>query len=253
MGRILVAAPDAHQRAELANAFRIGGNTVEEAPDAATCLRSLEAKAFQALVLHPGLPGLEESRLLHNIRRNPDLAPMKVSLLAHGMTPALWEFLGRQFFDLVVEEEGAVAAGTLAAGVAAGALTRSQTLADAGEEPMRRKRILVVEDEPTYCLLLGTEFQALGWSTVGATSAEAGLELLGQGDVDAVLSDINLPGMEGDELAHRLRQDYPDLKVVLMTGMPKDRYPKVPDGIPILPKPISVRELMKAMRFLKLQ
>jgi DNA-binding response OmpR family regulator len=250
MGRILVAAPDAALRAELAKAFRIAGNTVEEAPDAATCLRTLEAKGFQALVLHPALPGLEESRLLHNIRRNPELAAMKVSLLASGMTPALWEFLGRQFFDLVVEEEGVQAAGTLAAGVTDGALSRPKTAGEAGGVE-RRKRILVVEDEPTYCLLLGTEFQALGWATVGATSAEAGLELLGNGDVDAVLSDIDLPGMMGNELAERLRQDYPELKVILMTGMPKDRYPKVPAGIPILPKPISVRELMKAMRFLK--
>jgi len=250
LARILVAAPDARNREELAKAFRVSGNSVQEAADASACLQALERKAPDALVLDPRLPGLEEFRLLHRIRRDPALASMKVSLLAHGMTPALWEHLGRQFFDLVVEEEGAGAAGALAAGVAAGGPPRRK---GAGKKAaaVTARRILVVEDEPTYCLLLGNQFQSMGWTTVGADSAEAALDHLRREKVDAVLSDINLPGMEGNELAERVRRDHPEVKVVLMTGMPQDRYPAVPKEVPILPKPISVRELMSAMRFLK--
>lgn len=68
--------------------------------------------------------------------------------------------------------------------------------------------------------------------------------------MEAVLSDINLPGMDGVEFAKRVRMGHPGVKVVLMTGMPRDRYPTPPEGVPILPKPISVKQLMAAMRFL---
>jgi CheY-like chemotaxis protein len=262
---ILVATADREERRTLAQAFRVTGNKVVEVEDAGGTLELLEQQPPDALVLDPRLPGLEISQLLRHIRRNPALTRMKVSLLAHDMDAKLWEFLGRQFFDVVVEQHGIDAAGFLAAGGETArpgrtgakatrggtgktkALRKTQALSRDGEV----RRILVVEDEPTYCVLLGTEFQALGWTTVGVDSAEAGLEILKKDKIDAALSDINLPGMPGNEFAAVVRRDFPKVKIVLMSGMPQDRYPKVPKEIPILPKPISVRELMSAMRFLK--
>ena len=263
MAIILVATADTDERTAVARAYRVTGHAVVEAADAASCLRQLEKKTPAALVLDPRLPGLEASALLRAIRRTPALAGMRVSLLAHDMDAGLWEFLGRQFFDVVVEARGAAAAGQLALGDAApaapaksapstgarGAKTRApkKSKAAAADAP---RRILVVEDEPTYGLLLGTEFGALGWATVCATSAEQALELLEREPVDAVLSDVNLPGMDGCELAFTLRKSRPKLKVMLMTGMPRDRIPKMPPDTPLLPKPISVRQLTAAMRYL---
>lgn len=254
MAKILIAVADPAERKTLSGAFRLTGNSVVEASDAATCLEFLEKQPPEALVLDPRLPGLDASQLLRNVRRNPALAGMRVSLLARDMDARLWEFLGRQFFDVVVEGQGAEAAGFLAASSVAargkkGPKTKSGKKTEVGTPPARR--ILVVEDEPTYGLLLGTEFQALGWQTVGVDSAEAGLAALKKDKTDAVLSDINLPGMLGSEFAFRVREQYPDVKIVLMTGMPKDRYPRVPKDVPVLPKPISVKELMAAMRFLR--
>ena len=255
MPNVLVAVSDSVDRKTVADAFRLTGNGVVEAADAGACLEILEKQPPEALVLDPRLPGLEASQLLRHLRRNPALAAMRVSLLAHSMDSKQWEFLGRQFFDLVVEQTGIDAAGVLAA---PGPTPRPRKSAKStrvlkktleGKDDVRR--ILVVEDEPTYCILLGTEFQAYGWATLGADCAETGIEMLKNEKVDAVLSDINLPGMMGSELAFKVRKEYPRVKVVLMTGMPKDRYPKVPKDVPILPKPISVKELMSAMRFIR--
>jgi CheY-like chemotaxis protein len=254
LAKILIAAADPEERKTLSSAFRLTGNTVVEAADAASCLEILEKQPPEALVLDPRLPGLDASQLLRHVRRNPALAGMRVSLLARDMDAALWEFLGRQFFDVVVEGKAAEAAGILAAGSVGargrkGPKTKAGKTTVVGTAPVRR--ILVVEDEPTYGLLLGTEFQALGWQTVSVDSAEAGLAALKKEKIDAVLSDINLPGMLGSEFAFRVREQYPEVKVVLITGMPKDRYPRVPKDVPVLPKPISVKELMAAMRFLR--
>jgi len=260
---ILIAVTDAAERRAVAAGYRITGNIVIEAGDAGDCLEMLEKQPPDALVIDPRLPGLEASQLLRHVRRNPALVTMRVSLLAHDMDAKLWEFLGRQFFDVVVEESGVDAAGVLAAGPAPskarkGPKTRAgkktevpggttRTGGAAGET----RRILVVEDEPTYCLLLGREFQAMGWQAVGVNSAEAGLEALKTEKVEAVLSDINLPGMTGSDFAFQVRAHHPEIKIILMTGMPRDRYPKVPKDVPVLPKPISVKELMAAMRFMR--
>jgi DNA-binding response OmpR family regulator len=255
LARILIAAADPEERKSLGSAFRVTGNVVVEAPDAGTCLDILLKQPPDALVLDPRLPGLEVSQLLRQMRRNPSLNGMRVSLLAHDMDAKLWEFLGRQFFDLVVEERGPEAAGVLAAppepgrgrkGPKTGGAKKTEAAAK-----VESRRILVVEDEPTYSLLLGTEFRAIGWQTVRVESAEAGLEALQRETFDAVLSDINLPGMKGNDFALKVRAAYPGVKVLLMTGMPKDRCPKVPKDVPVLPKPISVKELMAAMRFLR--
>jgi CheY-like chemotaxis protein len=254
---ILIAVADASERRSIASGYRLTGNTVVEAADGGACLDLLEKQPPDALVIDPRLPGLEASRLFRHIRRNPSLAAMRVSLLAHDMDAKLWEFLGRQFFDVVVEERGVDAAGALAAGPAPPKARRGPKsraarkteapVAGAGEV----RRILVVEDEPTYCILLGREFQALGWQPIGVNSAEAGIEALAKETVDAILSDINLPGMGGNEFAFKVRERYPGVKIVLMTGMAEDRYPRVPKDVPVLPKPISVKELMAAMRFMK--
>jgi CheY-like chemotaxis protein len=251
---VLIAVVDPEERRTVASGYRLTGNDVLEAADAAACLAHLEKSHPDALVLDPRLPGLEDSQLLRIVRRSPALSGMKVSLLAHDMDADRWEFLGRQFFDVVVEESGVDLAGALAAGPSpakkrrtGGARTsKSMASAEGGS-----KTILVVEDEPTYGVLLGTEFRAMGWETLGAESGEAALEVLRAEKVEAVLSDINLPGMGGGELAFKLRSEMPAVKVVLMTGLPRDRYPKVPKDVPILPKPISVKELMAAMKFMQ--
>jgi DNA-binding response OmpR family regulator len=252
LARILIASADRELRATLARAYRVTGHSVVEALGAAACMDALGKKPPDALILDPRLPGLEASRLLRNVRRNPALAEMRVSLLAHDMDAGLWEFLGRQFFDLVVEEAGAEAAGVLAAGESSRTPTRprAKTRKAKTEVSAAPRRILLVEDEPTYALLLGTEFQAQGWKTASVESGEAALEHLARGPVDAVLSDVNLPGMDGCALAFALLERFPAVKVVLMTGLPKEKVPKMPPRVPLLPKPISVRQLMAAMRFL---
>jgi DNA-binding response OmpR family regulator len=255
---IVIAVADRDERDAVARAYRVTGHTVLEAGDANACLQALEKKSPDALVLDPRLPGLEASSLLRNVRRNPALVGLRVSLLAHDMDPGQWEFLGRQFFDLVVEQRGAEAAGLLAAGEirppapaktgrGAKGRTGKRSKAAAADAP---RRILVVEDELNYGVLLRTEFSALGWSTVSAESAEAALELIEKDTFDAVLSDVHLPGMDGCELAFTLRRTRPGVKVLLMTGLPRDRVPGAPPDTPVLPKPISVRQLMAAMRYL---
>ena len=89
-----------------------------------------------------------------------------------------------------------------------------------GETAAVRKRILVVDDEPSVRLLVQRVLERAGYAAQLCDSAEAALEHLAQHPVDLVLVDQNLPQMSGLELVQRLRVSRGGLPVVMMTGAP---------------------------------
>jgi DNA-binding NtrC family response regulator len=78
--------------------------------------------------------------------------------------------------------------------------------------------ILIVEDEPKMRRLLELNLGEDGASTFSAGDAEAGLKILRQEPVDLVLTDFKLPGMNGMEFLHAIRQINADIPVVMMTA-----------------------------------
>lgn len=82
----------------------------------------------------------------------------------------------------------------------------------------RPSRVLVVDDEPNMCRILGKVLSAHGHEVRTATSAEEGLRLLEQVEVDAVLTDVRMPGMDGIEFLRRVKGLQADLSVIIMTA-----------------------------------
>lgn len=92
----------------------------------------------------------------------------------------------------------------------------SGALADAGT---RRQRILVVDDEAVIRLLF-KDLLGKDYDFHEAETAEAALELLAASSFDLLISDKNLPGLSGLDLAQRAKASWPQVKVMLMTGYP---------------------------------
>jgi CheY-like chemotaxis protein len=94
----------------------------------------------------------------------------------------------------------------------------SPTAAAPAPAPSRR-RLLVVDDEDiirsVFKDLMGRECEVLE-----APTAEEALETLKQGPVDLIVTDKNLPGLSGLELAQQARRLDPSSRVILMTGYP---------------------------------
>ncbi len=75
-----------------------------------------------------------------------------------------------------------------------------------------KKKILVVEDERTLCLLYEEELSKEGYDITAVTDAEAALAKLAQGSFDLIITDIRMPGKNGIELITQimgLRKDIP--------------------------------------------
>ncbi len=78
--------------------------------------------------------------------------------------------------------------------------------------------ILVVDDEPEILDSLQRQLRNQGYSIATATSAADALVLLAGGGIDLLLTDIDMPGMNGLELAALVRRKYPEVARMLLTG-----------------------------------
>lgn len=78
--------------------------------------------------------------------------------------------------------------------------------------------LLAVDDEPNILAALRRLFRTTGWRILTAGHADEALELLATEPVNAVLSDMRMPGMDGVQLLERVAQGWPDAARLLLTG-----------------------------------
>jgi response regulator RpfG family c-di-GMP phosphodiesterase len=78
--------------------------------------------------------------------------------------------------------------------------------------------LLAVDDEPNILAALRRVFRATGWRILTAATAEEALALLAAQPVDAVLSDMRMPGVDGVQLLEQVSQRWPRTARLLLTG-----------------------------------
>ena len=81
-----------------------------------------------------------------------------------------------------------------------------------------RRRLLIVDDDATIRDSLTEALADASTEVVAAESAERALSLVGADDIDVVLTDVRMAGLDGVELLRLLRERAPDIDVVLMTA-----------------------------------
>lgn len=78
--------------------------------------------------------------------------------------------------------------------------------------------VLIVDDEPDVCLGLKHIVKSLGCNVKTANSAETALTMFEIERFDLVLSDVSMPGMQGNELLKAIKKRWPFTEVILITG-----------------------------------
>ena len=81
-----------------------------------------------------------------------------------------------------------------------------------------KPRILIVDDDPGTLASLSRAFALEGYTAITRRSAARALERLQEEPVDAILSDVVMPEMDGLEFLARVKERAPDVPVILMSG-----------------------------------
>lgn len=111
--------------------------------------------------------------------------------------------------------------------------------------------VLIVDDEPIISQQLERLFAQSEYKSGSVSSAEKALERLEAEDIDLLVTDIVLPGLSGVELTKKVRELYPDVPVIVMTG-----YAEIGTAVEVLKlgasdyivKPFSAAAIQESVR-----
>ncbi|MCU0573470.1 MAG: sigma-54 dependent transcriptional regulator [Syntrophobacteraceae bacterium] len=78
--------------------------------------------------------------------------------------------------------------------------------------------LLIIDDEKNYLLVLEDLLAEEGYEVITAESAEKGLEIVRSSDLDVVVTDMKMPGMDGMALLEHCHAEKPDLPLIMMTA-----------------------------------
>jgi two-component system KDP operon response regulator KdpE len=112
-------------------------------------------------------------------------------------------------------------------------------------------KVLIVDDEPSIRRVIRTTFGTLGFDIAEAVTGEQALPLLHSANFDAVLLDVNMPGMGGIEACREIRRQFPRLSVLMLTvrDTEDDKVEALNAGADdYVTKPFPIRELVARVR-----
>jgi two-component system cell cycle sensor histidine kinase/response regulator CckA len=106
--------------------------------------------------------------------------------------------------------------------------------------------ILIAEDEAVVRNVVRIALEAEGYFVLAACDGEEALTLSRKypGEIHAVLSDVNMPRLDGLQLRSALLRERPGVRTMLMSG----QVDLSPDAIPFIQKPFGPTELKQRMR-----
>ena len=125
-------------------------------------------------------------------------------------------------------------------------------------EPLRAKpggrTVLLVDDEEGVRRLAVRALSKAGWTVLHAGSGDAALTMLSDrasdAPIDAIVSDVIMPGMDGVTLVRAVRMLYPSLPAILASGYAEDAVhgDLATEAITFVPKPYKLKALIAALQ-----
>jgi two-component system, response regulator PdtaR len=112
--------------------------------------------------------------------------------------------------------------------------------------------VLVVEDEPLLRMLAVEVVEEAGFIAIEAQDADEAVILLeSRTDITLLFTDINMPGsMDGLKLAHAVRDRWPPIKILVVSGQQRLQSSDLPSNSCFLGKPYQASALVDELRSL---
>ncbi len=129
----------------------------------------------------------------------------------------------------------------------------SDEIEETGELPTGTETILLVEDEDYIREFVAEILEEHGYNVLQAEDGQDALDLIADTTpvIDLLFTDVRMPRIKGPELAERMLQTYPDLRVILVSGYADDKTIRdaiSADQTAFVQKPFNVPTLIKKVR-----
>ncbi|MEA0638102.1 response regulator [Xanthomonas campestris pv. campestris] len=115
----------------------------------------------------------------------------------------------------------------------------------------RSQRILLVDDADVVRMMVSEVLSDAGYHVIEAENADGALaQLRADAQIDMVVSDVGLPGMNGRDMADVARDLRPGLPILFITGYAENaatRQEFLAEGMALLPKPFSLNDLLNTV------
>ncbi|WP_242140349.1 PAS domain-containing protein [Sphingomonas sp. TREG-RG-20F-R18-01] len=259
---VLVVEDDAEVRDTVVEILSDLGYSVLKAVDAASGLSVIESGiAIDMLFTDVVMPGTMKSPELARKARErlPNIAVLFTSgytenSIVHGgkldagiellSKPYTREALARKFKHVLANQRQRKAGATTGT-PAPSVVTPVAAPVIAPVPMMKRGTILLVEDDGMIRMNTAEMLQQSGFVVVDAASAEEAMAALHTVPIDALVTDVNLPGLSGPELASKARELRPDVRIVFATG--DTAAANTDAGAVLLSKPYDATDLVAAV------
>ncbi len=112
---------------------------------------------------------------------------------------------------------------------------------------MSKKRILVIDDETDVRHTITMLLEFWGHEVVEAVDGPAALKIFQPGEFDIVTTDYVMPGMNGVEVARRLKDLQPDLPILMITAFPSEISLGKNPADALVSKPFTIEQLHQGL------
>ena len=245
--RIVVAEDSRLQRRTWTGALRTEGYEVIEAEDGLLGLEAVRRERPDLLLTDVEMPHMTGYELCAAVKSDPELSSIPVVIpttlggfdqIRRGFEAGASDYLVKpregereSFLDLLVD--------------------RVQTILS-GEGVVKRGDVLVVDDSNLTRSLVQSAVEKVGFTVTPVAGGEEALAALGRARFDLMITDVEMPGMTGMELSHRVRNDprTEDLPILVLTASRDRTHREMGRGIGVdgfLTKPFSHEKLVVAL------
>lgn len=116
-------------------------------------------------------------------------------------------------------------------------------------------RILIIDDDDMFRDMLKSMIEKNGYDVVSASDGKEGMDLYRKEPTDLIITDIIMPNKEGVELIFEFERDFPDAKIIAISGGGKGSAGGYLDAVSNIPnvkfafqKPFPMDELLTAVK-----
>ena len=232
------------------------GFEIDIAPNGVTALEKINENVYDAIVLDVKMPDIDGVEVFRHIHEKYPNMPV-ILLTGHASVGDAFQTSKEGITDYLakpidMDELAKRIHHAITAGHRTGEDESGFSVIDTGE-PIR---VMLVDDEVDFLDSLRKVLQRRNMEVFTASGGEQALGMLRNELVDIMILDVKMPGMDGMEVLHHVKRDFPSIEVVLLSGHPS--VEAALEGVRLgaseyLKKPPDIEDLTATIRKLYLE